>query len=265
MLVGVMECRTGDDPLINIYDSAGKSNLVFGLSGLLNILLCPRVRSRHLKLWGMADKIKYKNIAASVAGQIRCDRIDKGWQDIMWILASIEAGTAKPLVVLNHLAMQPQHPATQGLDELGKLDRSLYLIRYGRVMEMRRFVVPHTSRREHWNKFTGEVQAFGDLIREKTLEDQEEAFWFLTVVQNAIVLWNALALENIISTGSKLVLDDDLRHILPTMTGHINFVGKFALDLQRRPPFELNGWYDTLNQTSGNNFSYSEGGRPYES
>jgi hypothetical protein len=52
------------------------------------------------------------------------------------------------------------------LDELGKLDRSSYLLRYGTVMQMRRFVVPETSKREHWNKFTGEVQAFGDLIRE---------------------------------------------------------------------------------------------------
>ena len=157
----------------------------------------------------------------------------------MWILASIEAGTAKPLVILNHLATQPQHPATQGLDELGKLDRSTYLVRYGRDMDMRRFVVPHTSRREHWNKFTGEALAFGDLIREKTLEDQEEVFWFLTVVQNAIILWNALSLENILSTGLKLVSDEDLKHVLPTMTEHINFIGKFDVDLQRRPLFEL--------------------------
>ncbi len=75
----------------------------------------------------------------------------------MWILASIEAGTAKPLVILNHLAAQPQHPAAQGLEEPGKLNRSAYLVRYGRDMEMRRFVVPQTSRREHWNKFTGSV------------------------------------------------------------------------------------------------------------
>lgn len=48
-----------------------------------------------------------------------------------------------------------------------------------------------------WNarQITLKVQAFGDLIREKTLEDQEEMFWFLTVVlQNAIILWSALSL-----------------------------------------------------------------------
>lgn len=239
MLVGALECRTGRDSLINICDSAGKSNQVFGLSGLLNILLYPRVRSRHLKLWGTGEKAKYKNIAASIAGQIRCDRIDRGWQDIMWILASIEAGTAKPLVILNHLAMQPQHPAAQGLDELGKLDRSSYLLRYGTDMQMRRFVVPETSKREHWNKFTGEVQAFGDLIREKTIEDQDEVFWFLTVIQNAIVLWNALAIENILNKGLVVISLEDLKHILPTMTRNINFVGTFEVDLHRKPLFDF--------------------------
>jgi TnpA family transposase len=115
-----------------------------------------------LKLWGLGENIHYENIAAAIAGQINFDRLDRSWQDIMWILASIEAGTAKPAIILNNLAAQPQHPAAQGLDELGKLERSLYLLRYGRDMELRRFVVPYTSRREHWNKFTREVQAFGD-------------------------------------------------------------------------------------------------------
>ena len=239
MLVGALECQTGYDPIINICDSAGKSNLVFGLSGLLNILLYPRVRSRNLKLWGAGADVCYENIAASIAGQIRFERIDKGWQDIMWILASIEAGTAKPAVILNHLVMQPQHPAAQGLDELGKLNRSLYLLRYGRDMEMRRFVAPHTSRREHWNKFTGEVLAFGDLIREKTLEDQEEVFWFLTVAQDAIVLWDALAIDHILRERSNLISEADLKRILPTMTHHINFMGEIDVDLQRMPPFEL--------------------------
>ncbi len=239
MLVGAMECQTGNDPIINICDSAGKSNLVFGLSSLLNILLFPRVRSSHLKLWGAGDDARYENIAAAIAGQIRFDRIDKGWQDIMWILASIEAGTAKPLTILNHLVMQPQHPAAQGLDELGKLERSLYLLRYGKDMELRRFVAPHTSRREHWNKFTGEVLAFGDLIREKTIEDQEEVFWFLTVVQDAIVLWDGLGIDYGLMGRSKPISEADLKRILPTMTHHINFVGKHDVDLHRKPPFEL--------------------------
>jgi TnpA family transposase len=241
MLVGTLACHSEQEPIINICDSAGKSNLVFGLSRLLNIKLYPRVRSRHLKLWGTGDVMDYQNIAAAIAGQIRWDRIERSWQDIMWILASINAGTAKPIVILNHLVSNPQHPAAQGLEELGKLERSLYLLRYGMEMELRRFVISHTSRREHWNKFAREVLAFGDLIREKTLENQEEVFWFLTVVQNAIVLWNALSLENVLQSSSSIkdLSDEDLKRILPTMTEHINFVGEFNPDFNRKPPFEL--------------------------
>jgi hypothetical protein len=105
-------------------------------------------------------------------------------------------------------------------------------------MDLRRFVVPFTSRRAHWNKFARKVQAFGDLIREKTLEDQEEVFWFLTVVQNAIVLWNALSLEDILYKTDD-ISSEDLTRILPTMVRHINFVGRFDPDFTRQPPFEL--------------------------
>ena len=241
MLVGALQCQKGDDPLINICDTAGKSDLVFGLASLLNIQLYPRVRSRNLKLWGTGNDVDYPHIAKAITGQIQWDRIDKGWQDMMWILASIEAGVAKPALILQRLAAQSKHPAARGFTELGKLERSLYLLRYGMDMNLRRFVVPYTSRREHWNKFAREVLAFGDLVREKTLDDQEEVFWALTVVQNAIVLWNALALDQSLTEIKDTSVEnhDDLAHVLPTMTKHINFVGRFDLDLGREPPFQL--------------------------
>jgi hypothetical protein len=54
----------------------------------------------------------------------------------------------------------------------------------------------------------------------------------------AIILWNALSLENIIP-NFQMVSKEDLKRILPTMTGHINFIGQFDLDFDRRPPFNL--------------------------
>jgi len=238
MLAGTLECRGGKELIINISDTAGKSDLVLGLSRLLNVYPYARMRSRHLKLWGVNKDDIYKNISGGIAGQVRVEAIEKGWQDIMWILASIEAGTAKPIVILNHLASQPNHPATKGLEELGKLERSLYLLRYGTELDLRRFVIQHTSYREHWNKFTRKVQAFGDLIHEKSIEDHEEVFWFLTVIQNAIILWNALSLENNIPKDQS-ISKEDLKRVLPTMTAHINFIGQFNLDFDRTPPFKL--------------------------
>ena len=242
MLHGVLQCRQGGEPIISICDSGGKSDLVFGLASLLNILLYPRLRSRNLKLWAPDSGHTYDNLPSDFAGVIRWDWLDEGWRDMLWILASVAAGTASPALIFEHLAAQPKHPATRAFQELGKLERSLYALRYGMEMDLRRFVVPHTARREHWNKFARGVQAFGDLLREKSHDGQEEVFWFLTVVQNAIVLWNALALDKAVvqaqANGLK-IREQDLNRVLPTMLDHINFVGHFDLDLRRRPPFQF--------------------------
>ncbi len=61
---------------------------------------------------------------------------------------------------------------------------------------------------------------------------------FLTVVQNAIVLWNVLSLEEVLYKTDD-ISSADFNRILPTMTRHINFVGRFDLDFKRQPPFEL--------------------------
>ena len=83
---------------------------------------------------------------------------------------------------------------------------------------------------------------FGGLLREKSPESQEKIFWCLTVVQNAIALWNALAMEQVVAQAAKdglEITDEYLKHIFPTMTEHINFVGRFFLDFNRKPPFQL--------------------------
>jgi TnpA family transposase len=246
MLDGIQKHRSGLEPVINICDSAGKSDLVFGLALLLNIEIWPRVRGRqNLKLWAASEKDSHSHIQRAISGIIQWEKIDRNWQDMIWILASITAGTADPSLIIERLSVQPRHPATEGISELGKASRSQYLLRYGMDMDMRRIVMKYTSRRETWNQFSRNIfHGFGGLIREKSPEGQDELFWFLTVVQNAIVLWNALALEQAVERarqdGAKIE-DDDLGHMLPTMVEHINFVGRFNVNLQRQPPFKLAG------------------------
>jgi hypothetical protein len=233
---------TGGNTCLGIGSVHIKSNLVFGLALLLNILLYPRPRSKNMKLWAPSSQRDYTNISHAFAGEIRWDKIDTGWPDMVWILASIAAGSAPPAVIFERLAAQPKHPANVGFEELGKLDRSNYLLRYGLDLTLRRFVQAHTARREHYNGFTRQVRAFGDLVREKSREGQEELFWFLSVVQNAIVLWNAVALDQAVSKAradGHDISDEDLKHVLPTMLEHINFVGRFLVDLRRRPPFRF--------------------------
>lgn len=244
MLDGIMKQRSGIEPVINICDSAGKADLVFGLAKMLNIEIWPRMRSKqNLKLWTAFEESDYKNISKAIAGNVKWEYIDDGWKDIAWIIVSIIEGKATPSLIAERLSKQPNHPATRGFMELGKAERSRYLLRFGMTLETKQVVTKHTSRRETWNSFGRNVfSAYGGILKEKGLENQEEIFWFLTVVQNAIIFWNALALEQAIDKSRDNGLeisDEDLSHILPTMLNHINFVGKFDFDINRKPPFKL--------------------------
>jgi TnpA family transposase len=135
-----------------------------------------------------------------------------------------------------------KHPATKAFNELGKILRSSYMIRFGLEMPLRNTVQRHTARREHWNQFGRNIfHGFGGLLREKDQESQEEIFWFLIVIQNAIALWNTLALDYAVIEARKDgidITDEDLKHALPTMIEHINFVGQFLLDFNRQLPFK---------------------------
>lgn len=243
MLDGASLQTSGYDAAINICDNAGKSDFVFGVASLLNIEIWPRLNSRQkLKLWGVSKDRTYNHIGHAITGVIQPEHIDSGWQDVVWVLASIAEGKAEPSLIAEHLNKKTKHPATKAFNELGKIIRTSYMIRYGMEMPLRYTVQRHTARRENWNQFARNIfHGFGGLLREKDQEAQEEIFWFLTVIQNAIALWNALALDQAVTEARKdgiEITDEDLKHVLPTMIEHINFVGQFLLDFNRKLPFK---------------------------
>ncbi len=244
MLDGVLKQISSVKPYKNVCDNAGRSDFIHGIAPLLNIDIWSRLSSRqNLKLWGITKNHSYTNINSAITGIIRPDYIDTGWLDMMWILASIMVGKAAPSLVVDHLRRNPNHPANKGFNELGKMFRTIHMLQYGMDMELRKIVMRYTARRETWNQFTRDIfGGFGGLLQEKDQEDQEEAFWFLTVVQNAIVLWNAFALEQAISKARRSglnIVDEDLKHVLPTALAHINFVGQLKIDTERPFPFNI--------------------------
>jgi TnpA family transposase len=210
---------------------------------MLNIEVWARLSSKqNLKLWRVDDSV-HSNINPALADNIQFDFIDNGWMDMIWILASIATGKGDPSLIAEILRSRPNHPARKGFTEIGKLYRTDYMLRFGMNMTLRRLVTGLTARRETWNQFGRNLfHDRGGVVREKSREGQNELFWFLTVMQNAIVLWNALAIEQAVSRARKdgiTITDEDLKHILPTMISHINFIGRFNIDMDRKTPFIL--------------------------
>ena len=64
----------------------------------------------------------------------------------------------------------------------------------------------------------------------------------LNVVLNCIAVWNTLAIQGIVeklrAEGDEISFDQ-LAHLTPTMTHHIDLIGKFNINLLRRTPFKF--------------------------
>ena len=64
----------------------------------------------------------------------------------------------------------------------------------------------------------------------------------LNVVLNCITFWNTLAMQQIVEelrTEGYSINKVELRHITPTMTHHVDIIGKFDINLSRKVPFKF--------------------------
>src|ERR1700756_5664738 len=94
--------------------------------------------------------------------------------------------------MLRKLGAYPrQNALATALRELGKLERTLFLLRYIRDVELRRRIHIGLNKREARNALARAVfsNRLGEL-RDRTLENQQHRASGLNLVLAAIVLWN---------------------------------------------------------------------------
>jgi len=79
-------------------------------------------------------------------------------------------------------------------------------------------------------------------LRQRYRQGQEDQRSALSLVLNAIVLWNTSYMTDAINTIGDSSHDDDLQHLSPSASTHINMLGRFHFELpepirqgQRRP------------------------------
>jgi len=77
---------------------------------------------------------------------------------------------------------------------------------------------------------------------EDSIEEQYRTLLILNVVLNCIAFWNTLAIQQITVELRKegyVINEEELSHITPTMTHHIDMIGKFEINLKRSTPFKF--------------------------
>ena len=213
--------------------TGGANDHVFALCHLLGFRFVPRLRDFQDYRLGAIEKANvYKGIETLFSRPIRIDVIREHWDEIIRLAASIRAGTVAPSVILKKLAAFPrQNRLDFALSELGRLERTLFMLDWLESPELRRRCHAGLNKGESRHALAQAVflHKQGRIV-DRTFENQSYRASGLNLVTAAIVYWNTVYLGRVVQhlrSAGAVVPDDLLQHVAPLGWNHISLTGDY--------------------------------------
>lgn len=231
-------------------DTHAQNTPVFGLAHLLGIDLMPRIRNiKDLTFYKADGQTKYKNIQPLFRGGsvIDWDLIQRHYHDMLRVAVSIKAGKIIPSTLLRRLGSKNRRNKLYfAFRELGRVMRTIFLLRYIGDPELRSTIHAATNKSEEFNNFA-KWSFFGNegVIAENVRHEQRKIIKYNHLVANMIILHNVQAMSKAIKqlqVAGHQIDPAILAGLAPYRTSHINRYGDYRLDL-KRPVEPLNYRY----------------------
>jgi TnpA family transposase len=201
---------------------------------LLGFRFAPRIRGlKDTKLYVPKNEENYSGLQPIIGGTLNLKQVREHWNEIIQLAASIKHGTVTASLMLRKLGSYPrQNGLSLALRELGRLERTLFILEWLQSVDLRRRVNAGLNKGEARNALARAVffNRLGE-IRDQSFEQQCHRASGLNLVTAAIVRWNTVyierAVEAIRQTGQP-VDDQLLKHLSPLGWEHINLTGDYV-------------------------------------
>jgi len=214
-------------------DTAGFTDHVFALMHLLGFRFAPRIRDLgDTKLYTPKGDATYAALKPMLGGTLNIKHVRAHWDDILRLATSIKQGTVTASLMLRKLGSYPrQNGLAVALRELGRIERTLFILDWLQSIELRRRVHAGLNKGEARNALARAVFFYrlGE-IRDRSFEQQRYRASGLNLVTAAIVLWNTVYLEqatNALRGHGQPVDDSLLQYLSPLGWEHINLTGDY--------------------------------------
>jgi TnpA family transposase len=236
VLEGLLEQESSLNPVELMTDTAGSSDLIFGLFALLGFQFSPRLADAGSSTLWRFDKSADYGPLNDVSGSIlKPERITVQWDEMMRVAGSLTLGKVKASELVRSL-LKSDKPSglTQGIIELGRANKTLYLLKYLDDEDYRRRILTQLNRGESRHAVARSIcHGKRGEIRKKYREGQEDQLSALGLVTNAVILWNSIYLQEAVShvRNNQIVEDEDIARISPLMTKHINMLGQYSFSI----------------------------------
>ena len=215
-------------------DTAGFTDHVFGLMHFLGFRFAPRIRDLgDTKLFIPKGDTAYDALKPMISSdRLNIKAIRAHWDEILRLATSIKQGTVTASLMLRKLGSYPrQNGLAVALRELGRIERTLFILDWLQSVELRRRVHAGLNKGEARNALARAVFFYrlGE-IRDRSFEQQRYRASGLNLVTAAIVLWNTVYLERATSAlraHGKALDDTLLQYLSPLGWEHINLTGDY--------------------------------------
>ena len=213
-------------------DTAGFTDHVFALMHLLGFRFAPRIRDLGDTKLYVPKGGAYPALKPMIGGTLNLKVIRAHWDDILRLATSIKQGTVTASLMLRKLGSYPrQNGLAVALRELGRIERTLFILDWLQSVELRRRVHAGLNKGEARNALARAVFFYrlGE-IRDRSFEQQRYRASGLNLVTAAIVLWNTVYLDRATAAlrGDGEPLDEALLAFLsPLGWEHINLTGDY--------------------------------------
>ena len=221
-------------------DTAGFTDHVFALMHLLGFRFAPRIRDiGDTKLYIPKNGQDFSALRAMIGGTLNIKHIRTHWDEILRLAMSIKQGTVTASLMLRKLGSYPrQNGLAMALRELGRIERTLFILDWLQSAELRRRVHAGLNKGEARNALARAVffNRLGE-IRDRSFEQQRYRASGLNLVTAAIVLWNTVYLERAtqaLREAGKHIDDSLLQYLSPLGWEHINLTGDYVWRHSRR-------------------------------
>lgn len=215
-------------------DTAGFTDHVFALMHLLGLRFAPRIRDLgDTKLYLPRNDVSYDGLKSMIGGTLNIKYVRAHWDEILRLATSIKQGTVTASLMLRKLGSYPrQNGLAVALRELGRIERTLFILDWLQSVELRRRVHAGLNKGEARNALARAVffNRLGE-IRDRGFEQQRYRANGLNLVTAAIVLWNTVYLEratNALRGHGQSVDTDLLQYLSPLGWEHINLTGDYV-------------------------------------
>jgi len=181
-------------------------------------------------------KADYGALDELAAQRVNTALIVQHWEDLLRLAGSLKLGTVQAAGLIRTLQTKDRPTKlARALEELGRLVKTLYLLRFIDDAAYRRRILVQLNRGEGRHQLARTVfHGKRGELRQRYREGQEDQLGALGLVVNVIVLWNTIymdaALDQLRAEGFD-IRPEDVARLSPLGFEHINMLGRYVFIL----------------------------------